>query len=430
MKSLRNLIGIVLALAVSAFAGPGLTKSFYATLVDANGNPADVVPNGNPVTLRLKVYNTSTEPATINSMVLCVAPGVTLLSASPYTLAPYSYDPIKGGINCAGWTVTNFPGIRRQRDLTFTFTAKIDAACTFTGGTWVIGANTGNAYPGGSEFDNVSPTSAYFGCSGPLACPSITSQGYVDQVTENGITIQRGENKNLSQCIATPYEVKDYRTVAYVDGSACTSADKCQAVTFAWNTTSQPTAAYKYVIPWEAEQVGSNGLSARSILVKWGSLATAVPARYCTDYKLPSRIATIDTAVTTTPTANIQEFILVNVTATIPVPPFAISVGPDTNVERMLVTNSELQSGSLYKWTVYRANGGTTATTHAVGAKIALNPLPLDASGNQMQMCMTKHREFVVGGEACDPTNVFNVCSVYGAETEILDYGDGITIYK
>jgi hypothetical protein len=174
MKSMRSLIGIVLAFALVAFAGPSDAKSYYAELVklvDGVEVPVQLVPNGTGVEIRIKVVNTSPEPATINSLAICNVPGVTnLVLVGPGRLVPYTgSDPNCGTLG--GQAVVDFRGIRRGgASTTFVFRADVNSTCSLTSSTWTIAASTGNAFSSLDKFTPDRLMTAYFGCDGELAC--------------------------------------------------------------------------------------------------------------------------------------------------------------------------------------------------------------------------------------------------------------------
>jgi hypothetical protein len=196
MHTLRRWCLLFAAVATAAFAAPGFAKNFRAELVDAAGQPAAAVPNGTGITIRLKIYNTSTEPATINSIVLCNVPGVILTGVVPgtgsgtlLTYVPSGNDPNVCG-PAGGKTLTGFSGIKRQTNKTFQLVATVSATCSSS--TWPIFASTGNTFSSVDKFTEDLPLQTAFGCDVVLGSCSPPSS-YTEVSGGNTTTIQRFE---------------------------------------------------------------------------------------------------------------------------------------------------------------------------------------------------------------------------------------------
>jgi hypothetical protein len=148
-----------------------------------------------------------------------------------------------------------------------------------------------------------------------------------------------------------------------------------------------------------------------------------VDARFCLTTSPPTSLGTLPLGPDVTAT---QTQIAVNSSVTFS-QQFAIVI----DTERMNVT--AISPGSPAIWTVQRHAGGTAAATHSTtypgGAlKNVMNtPLPLDAAGNQMHMCILAQAVNTVTPDQCTlaapPTNPPPAC--LQVDQTILDEGDG-----
>jgi len=200
MNRMRTVIGVLLAVLLSAFALPGLaassTKYFFATF------PA-VVPAGTG-NIALTVYNATPPPgvSTINSMEIDAPPGVTINSISNGTLTP------KGG---GVYYVNNMTGIKNGQHPTLTLNVTV-AGVNCVAETWGIAANTGNAYPQGDSFTDQHPAGenlvSAVGCEGTLFCNTQLSDVNPTLGSGQQSTLGRGpKDANGSDCTGSgvPY---------------------------------------------------------------------------------------------------------------------------------------------------------------------------------------------------------------------------------
>jgi len=162
---MKRLCGLVFTFVFSALAAfspashaDSVTKTFNATF------PV-TIKAGNPVTFSVTFYNTTPGVATINSIKVYPAPGVTFVS--PYT-TQYSATLVGGG----ALVITNFPGIKSQKNAAFTFYASVAGDCS-TPSTWPQPlANAGNSLQG-DNFNwngNNSQLTSNLGCDGLVSC--------------------------------------------------------------------------------------------------------------------------------------------------------------------------------------------------------------------------------------------------------------------
>ncbi len=196
------------------------------------------------------------------------------------------------------------------------------------------------------------------------------------------------------------------------------------SVTLNWDTAFQPGAAFKYTLTWKPEYVNpTTGLPARVTRVQWvgpGGVPTPslpVAARACLSSKLPEPYGTL-------PVGGINDMQLsfnVTVTGTLPPVPFPITI----DSERMTVTS--VMGGTTFNVLSRGAAGagGTIASAHAGGKYVMSNPLPLDASNKQMQMCLVEEgwTAYPAGTPDCTPADSTNACVL--PSTTIMDLGDG-----
>jgi len=82
-------------------------------------------------------------------------------------------------------------------------------------------------------------------------------------------------------------------------------------------------------------------------------------------------------------------------------------------------------------WSVTRHTGGTLAATHTAGDAVMSTPLPLDVSGNLMQMCIVSKNIKVVTPDQCsslpNPNLPGSPPACVQVDTLIIDQGDGWT---
>ena len=235
---------------------------------------------------------------------------------------------------------------------------------------------------------------------------------------------QRGaSNKDGSPCIPVAYTFSN-------------NVSTSNSIRLQWDTGTQPTAAFEEVVNWQPELVASDGLPAKTTYVAWtfdgnGNPTNKQAGRACIDSVLPTRYGTLTTSTSSPDT------ITIDTTGGRALPgayPFAIFIGgPKLNdpgntyvVERLNVTGA---SGNVLS--VQRGQGGSNQVNLAAvagTAKIMSNPLPLDGSGNQMQMCIaqetwTSLKPGTAGCPAIPAGNPPTACIQYNSV--IFDIGDG-----
>src|SRR5262249_40947523 len=154
--------------------------------------------------------------------------------------------PAAGGTSVI---ITNFSGIKAHEDATFEITLS-GTTGTCTKVTFFVNANSGNAYPGGDEFDKTRTDllTTSVNCDGILKCPSLpASQPGVYNYSEisgaNSTQIAGYENKDGSVCVAVPFAVSFSGTN--------------RSVTVFWDP-SQPAAAVQSNTTWPPELVQSD----------------------------------------------------------------------------------------------------------------------------------------------------------------------------
>lgn len=217
------------------------------------------------------------------------------------------------------------------------------------------------------------------------------------------------------------------------DGSACIAVGYTfvndilnnNTVSLTWDTSgTQKGAAFEYTVTWKPEYVdATSGLPSRVTKVQWQGLVTPVNARACIGPELPASYGALAGAI---PDNVATTFTITASSLAAPVLPFPVNVGS----ERMTVV--AISGGT---WTVQRGAGGTIAPLagHAAGAQVMSTPLPLDGSGNQMQMCVVEERWFsTLAGEADCPAPADPVTtpprSCVRVTTTVFDIGDGVMI--
>lgn len=268
MHTLRRWCLLLAAMATVAFAAPGFAKNFRAELVDAAGQPTVAVPNGTDITIRLKVYNTSTEPATVNSIVLCNVPGVTLTGTVPMTgsgaletYVPSGNDPNVCG-PAGGKTLTNFTGIRRNTTKTFQLYATVSATCS-SATAWPIFASTGNTFSSVDKFTQDKPLQAAFGCDIVLGCAGTYTEPPGAGPNDPSVTIQRFPDKNDgTTCVPTGFNV------------TFISQRQVQVV---WDEGNFPNVVLKTTVTWPKELTEQTTSFPKRTQVAWAETSPGNP---------------------------------------------------------------------------------------------------------------------------------------------------------
>ena len=197
----------------------------------------------------------------------------------------------------------------------------------------------------------------------------------------------RGGNKDNSTCKLVAYDLAFLGT---------------REIAFVWDTTGQPNAAFAYKVDWAPEFVDPvTGLPKRTKLA-WtvtGSTPNYVDGRACLSPSLPYPYGTLGVTIGVSDTTLVVGPPAVPVT--LPATPFPIVIGN----ERMSVT---AVSGT--SWTVTRGAGGTTSAAHPSGASVMSTPFPLDASSQQVRMCIQDELFVTLPPEKCSPANANASC--------------------
>lgn len=387
MKYMYRLAGLfpVLALAVFASSGALAQKVFYAEF-------PDVIPTG-VSTFQVKFFN-ATPPevpgnSTINSIRIDPPADVRIISVSIGSMSPAL--PVSG----QAVIVNNIPGIRVNRGLSFNVTVD-NTATSCAQGTWDADANTGNAYPQGTEFDEIDSKMkevSGVGCDGVLKCPSlpVSSPGIYNFTQTNGgntTTGLRWENKDASACIPVVFDL--------------TFSNSGKTLLVQWDEGTQPYAVLETTTTWPPELIDPATSLPHRTKVAWDLTPSPVeiPAPACLSSNPPAPYGTLTAPITGLP-ASFQI-----TAASLPAVPFAIVVPSSTagtDPERILVkTMSGPVSGVFTVTDFVRGSGGTAISDHAAGAAVVSTPLPvIDANAKLPIGSATPHPYAGQQAKAC-----------------------------
>ena len=364
MKILRKLICGFAATVLVAFAMPISASHVQSDNKFFHAIFPDTVPTGTGVQIAVTIFNTSPPPgqSTMNSLQFIAPAGVTITAISPGTL-----EPVGGGTSVI---VNNIPGIGRGGSRTFTLTLNVTATgCT--PGNWDVHANTGNAFPKGTDFalNGQQQLDSLLGCTGILKCPSLptTAPGiynFSQGADGNTTTGLRWENKDASTCIPVPFNV------------AFSNVGK--TVLVEWDENVQPFATLEITTTWPRELIDPVTSLPHRTKVAWElSPLTEIPAPACLSSNPPVPYGTLAAEIDDDPALETS----IQITATsLPAVPFAIVVPSNqasTAPERMLVTALSGPVSGVFTATVQRGSGGTTISTHSLGAAVVSTPLPV-----------------------------------------------------
>ncbi len=185
-----------------------------------------------------------------------------------------------------------------------------------------------------------------------------------------------------------------------------------------WDTVAQPYAAASWHVLFQPEAVvPGTGLPDPARRTKVGFQPDGLGGyiyQYgvaCVSSNLPAPYGTLAGDIDDTTTS-----IPVTTTATLPTPPFPITIG----TERMTV-NSVGAS-----WGVTRGEGGTTAASHSSGASVMSTPLPIDPNqflpdGSTANTYWNKQVPMCIWDEGWSSVGVGKV----QFQTSVFDIGDG-----
>ncbi|MEP6941984.1 MAG: hypothetical protein ABI981_03560 [Betaproteobacteria bacterium] len=430
-NALRSAIGSVIMLMLAAFSGPigaAPQKLFYAVFPTfITSSPVSVTfynaspPNGN---------------STINSLSIGVGAGNVSISAANCAANSLGTGTLTGGV-CV---ITNFPGIPTAGNRAFTLPITItpsNAPCANT--TWVVAANTGNAFPQGTPFDPVGAQMQLSShCDGILACGGSFTSGAntTDPGTVFGI-------RGLFNNYGIYYGSSGCTNVAYAN--TFLDSNPSQSNHFAWDTGSQPNGAFSYTINWDPAPLSAPSLSQnpgqwpnKQLKVSWASnptpsqyelaLACLGPVTTTQPYGLPAPYGKFYSLTDAT-------HIVIDVASNVAGESYALPVTDSAanfpiviGGERMQVTAvSAVSSGSRYTLTVVRAQGGTTQYNPVYLDHVMYTLMPIypdtnaypNYRGKQAHMCVAD-QEWIPSG--LDPVTG-NLKIRYFST--IVDIGDG-----
>ena len=404
MNRIRSLLFTLLASLIAVYALPSsadsVTKTFNATFPTAVQAGAQDIP--------VQVFNTTPGVATINSLKIYPAPGVTFVP--PY-IKPGTTQATATPQSDGSLIVNGFVGIKSTKNATFTFKANVVApSCAST--TWPTPeANAGNSLQGDIFGWNGTPgqLSSGLGCDGTLACfdpqKSDNSAAHFFDANVDGY---RMGNKTGSACVTRAFDLTDYILI-----------NQNQVNIFVVN---EPDVSLLYTVSFKPQWANASGLS-NPIKVAWQTDGGGNPiyktARYCLNPDADVSLGTLSQPINGS-TTDAVETILVSGT-----PPAANSAILIDHERMLFVSNS----GST--WTVKRGQGGTSAVMHAttfpdgLPKQVMRNSLPLDENSNQMPMCMVWQDVAVVPPSNCTAPAPTPTPACLKVDVQISDKGDG-----
>jgi hypothetical protein len=404
MNGMRKVFCFLMAMMLAAFALPGFAAS--TTKFFTASGPA-VVPIGITSGIQFTFLNATPPPgvSTINSVLITPPTNVSINcnSITPGTGVLYS-----DGVSCV---VTNFPGIKTGKTGTFTFTTN-NSATSCAAGQWNSAANAGNSFPQGDVFApsylGANQPSSGVGCDGSLGCQNPGAPtNPAAQFGDGTVVGYRGLNKDGSTCNNVFFDLTDFII-----------SNSQNQVHYQWDNSAQPHAVFVYSVHWSPAYVDPVTGLPKPTQVAWNLTGPPqyVDAHACLSAILPAPYGTLADGIDA-----VTGSITVNTTAPLPAVPFPIVIG----TERMDVT----AVGAT--WAVTRHTGGTLAAAHTAGDSVMSTPLPLDASGNLMQMCIVSKDIKVVTPDQCSSLPNPNLPNPPPAcvqvDTLIIDQGDGWT---
>ena len=411
MNSMCKFLCILTAVVMAAFALPAvaLDKQFNITVTPAPPTPY-LLPAGQTTNVTVKFTNLSSGNSNISSLILTLA-GVTVnntASAGTVTLGSPILSPSGSVVACPSGTpagsicVANISnGIKPGNSLTVTVAVTPVAPFVCANAAWVGQAFAGSSF-GTQVFSDPatgatnSQVGVFVGCD-IIACGgSFTSPQNLQSDDPGYAQVFRSAfNKDGASggaCTVVPYSFAN--TILNNDANK-------NKVNLVWYT--QATAVFILSTNSQLRTVdsGTNWTNAKRPRVAWlpatttlGGLQTEIDAPACLATNplsspvpnLPGPYGTLTSAITTTGSV---ASITVNVPGSLPAgwaplpttapPPFPIVIGG----ERFQVT---VVTGSAPNYTLTldtglgaggRGVGGTSVTTHPLGALVNSSPLPL-----------------------------------------------------
>ena len=429
-RSLLALLALFLSVAFVPASMAGPTKQWAVAM------PA-VIPAGLGVQFQMLVYNlTPNGNSYINSLKITPVANVSfanipaVINAGTGT-ATVTYSSADGSI-----TLNNFSGIGPNKSLTFTLTADVTAVgCTsrtFDYTTFV--ATTGNALQGdtflylpnainSATSQTYSQLMVLIGCDGVINCGDAISAQFLGAGVQNG---SRGLfNKDGSACVKVGFNFTN--TISATND-----------VLMQWDTGSQPNANFTYTAFWNPEWVGANGVPTSTTKVAWyvgGVLTTPVAGRACVGSSLPAPYGTIVSYSGNTTSGSLVIFVPSPLTAGWATAPtsttlsFPVQIGKE-RLQLTYVSQTAVSGGANYTYSAQR-NVNWTGTLDGLSANefVMSNPLPLDGSNKQMQMCIVDEGYTTVNASLCPQATISNppVACVQKSDTA-FDLGDGYMV--
>lgn len=335
-------------------------------------------------------------------------------------------------IDASTITVVNMSPVKPGKSFTVSVQLKAGTYACNTSTLWNAQPNTGNSN-NGQPFNYILPpqppgivtqtdalrTSATQ-CDGILACNGSIPLLFLGPGVING---QRGMfNKDNSACVDVNYNFINNITVN-------------NSVQLLWDTGSQPNATFTYTAFWNPEWVGANGVPTSVTKVRWGNLASPVPARACVGSALPAPYGTIVSYSGTATSGTLVIFVPNPLTANWAVAPtsttlsFPVEIGKE-RLQLTFVSQTAVSGGANYTYSAQR-NASWTGSQDllSAGTSVMSNPLPLDGSGVQMQMCIVDEGYTTVDPSLCPQATVSSppVACVQKSD-QAFDIGDGFMV--
>jgi hypothetical protein len=373
MNSLRKIVGFLMVLVLAVFALPSMADSVTKTF---NATFPPVIANGGPQQIAVKFFNTTPGVATINSIQVFPAPNIAF--AKTATL-PY-VTPGTGALQLDGsLIITNFTGIKSQKNQVFTFTVNVTATSCANELWPKPSANAGNSLNGdvfGWNGTNTQLTSAV-GCDGTLACQDPNAPpDPLATVSDTAVTVTRGPNKDGTACSSVGFDLTDFIVTTQPDNK----------VSFQWDSSLQPNASFISTVHWNPQYVDPGTGLPKPTRVAY-DLVNFVPLIACLGPNFPALYGTLNAFTASTITIDTTNHV-----ASLPAAPFPFVIG----TERGSAISLASTSGNLVTYNVQMPQGGTSPFPLSNGLPVMSTSLPLDASGNQQRACLINQDNTVV----------------------------------
>ncbi|HEY1329766.1 MAG TPA: hypothetical protein VGI14_22730 [Casimicrobiaceae bacterium] len=434
MKSLRFVLGLVLAVVVATFtiradAGSSSPDKLFGVTTSTNFLTA-----GSSVSAVVVFTNQTPKGGNsyINSAKLALPSGVTYVGVSSIVTKNGNTTSSGGNASFSNGVVSinGITGVRPAGTLTVTVVLSVPSNGSCTATAWTGSAWTGNSFNGDpftpypNADSNVAPV--YAGCDGILPCGGSftkpaelisTDPGYSSST--RSLYNKDGSTTN-SGCVAVPYSYTNDLLAASNPSSHLT-----------W--LLQDTAVFTTSINFALRPAGPSGVvTATTAQVSWlptsgGPVFIDAPACLGTNppNNTPAPYGTLQTTLASgSDTPNIT------------IAPSAGGVALPTSGTFPIVIGTERLTATFVSTNTYsitRGDGGTTAGPHAIGALVMSTPLPLlpssfsptpaqaaagYAANMQAQMCVLEYGYQSGGVDGSGNPLVFD----FGT---FIDIGDG-----